>query len=1289
MMTEGNFVQPAIHRFDGHYDHWSMLMENLLRSKEYWSLVETSYVELESGTVLTEAQQKKLDEMKLKDLKVKNYLFQAIDRTILETILQKNTSKQIWDSMKKYEGNERVKRSILQALRKEFETLEMKSGEGVSDYFSRVMSVANKMRVHGEQMRDVTIVEKILRSLNDKFNYIVCSIEESKDTDRLSIDELQSSLIQALKVTHEESTWGRGRGRGFFRGRGRGRGRQSFNKATVECYKCHKLGHFQYECPSWDKEANYAEVGEEEAMLLMSYVETNEAKKEDVWFLDLGCSNHMCGDKALFCDFTESFRQMVKLGNNSKMTVMGKGNIKLKMNGLNHIVTKVFYVPELKNNLLSIGQLQGKGLAILIQHGKCKAYHPKKGLIIQAEMSANRMFTLLAASRPKKPACFHTAIQDLSHLWHYRYGHLSHKGLRTLQNKKMVNGLPQFEASKTMCIDCMVGKQHRDPIPKKSTWRASSKLQLIHADICGLITLISNSKKRYLISFIDDFSRKVWIYFLVKKSEALVIFKQYKSCVEKETGSYIMCLHTDRGGEFTSQEFDEFCKENGIKRQLTTAYTLQQNGVAERKNRTIMNMTFWPEAVNWTVHILNRSPTLAAKNITPEEARSGVKPSVEHFRVFGYISHVHVPDVKRTKLEDKSFTCVLLGVSEESKAYRLYDPIAKKIVISRDVVFEEEKSWDWDKSYEEQVVVVLEWGDNEENAATNNEDEAEIEDGSSAEEVAADSPNLVEEESSPSSIEGRVRRPPVWMRDYEMGEGLSEEEDETNLALFASADPLYFEEAVKSAKWRAAMDSEIKSIENNDTWVLTDSPAGAKKIGVKWIYKTKLNEHGNVDKYKARLVAKGYTQQHGVDYIEVFAPVARMDTIRIIIALVAQKSWTIYQLDVKSTFLHGELSEEVFVEQPRGYEQKDNPHKIYKLKKALYGLKQAPRAWFNRIEAHLVNEGFERCHSENTLFVKTSKGGKILIVSLYVDDLIFTRNDESMFYEFKSSMMREFDMTNLGKMRYFLGVEVLQKTDGIYIRQKKYALDVLKRFGMEESNFVHNPIVPGFKVFKDESGVKVDITFFKQVVGSLMYLTSTRPDLMFVVSLISRYMGQPTELHLQAAKRVLRYLKGTTNLGIFYKKGGNDKLVAFTDSDYAGDLEDRKSTSGYASKKQPIVSLSTTETEFIAATSCTCQAVWMRRILEKLSHTQGNCTTVFCDNSSTIKLSKNPVMHGRSKHIDVRFHFLCDLTKEGVVELVHYGTQDQIADMMTKPLKLDTFLKLRKLMGVCEVPDSN
>ncbi|XP_050877827.1 uncharacterized protein LOC127081631 [Lathyrus oleraceus] len=276
-------------------------MENFLKSKEYWELIEPGYVDPTSGVVPTEAQRKKNDEMKLKDLKTKNYLFQEIDRTVLDTILKKDTYKDIWDAMKKkFEGNARVKRSHLQALRREFETLEMRSSGGVTEYFSRVMIVANKMRIYGKDMSDVKVVEKILRSLIEKFNYIVCSIEESKDIDDLSIDDGEE---QALKVTYEA---GRGCGRVGYRGRGRGRGRTDFNKATIECYQCHRLGHFRYKCPR-NNEANYAEFDEEAEMLLMSYVDLFEAKRQDAWFLDSGCSNHMCGDRTMFNELDDKF----------------------------------------------------------------------------------------------------------------------------------------------------------------------------------------------------------------------------------------------------------------------------------------------------------------------------------------------------------------------------------------------------------------------------------------------------------------------------------------------------------------------------------------------------------------------------------------------------------------------------------------------------------------------------------------------------------------------------------------------------------------------------------------------------------------------------------------------------------------------------------------------------------------------------------------------------------------------------------------------------------------------
>jgi hypothetical protein len=563
MASENNFVQPAIPRFNGHYDHWSMLMENFMRSKEYWTLVETGIVEPASEIVLTEAQRQTLEDQRLKDLKTKNYLFQAINRAILETILKKDTAKDIWDSMKKkYQGTARVKRAQLQALRKEFEILHMKEGESVNDYFARTLSIANKMRIHGESLEDVAVIEKILRSMTHKFDYVVCAIEESNDIDSLSIDVLQSSLLvheqrmtkyaveeQALKVTTYEGTTslGRGRGLGRFRGRGRGRGRGrqlpynqgvQFDKASVECYHCHKLGHYQYEFPDKEKETkvNFAET--EGEMLLMAYIDKKENSSGDTWYLDSGCSNHMCGNKSLFYDLDETFRETMKLGNNSCMSVMGKGDIKFHMkNNTVQTITSVFYVLDLKSNLISMGQLQERGYIIIIQQSRCQIHHPEKGLIAEEKITTNRMFPLHIQDDVQK--CLSTKVQDSTWLWHLRYGHLSFKGLKTLHEKNMVEGLPKINWPTEMCEDCIVGKQHHDSFPQGKAWRAEQILQLVHSDICGPINPTSNGNKRYFITFIDDYSRKTWVYFLQDKSEAFIIFKSFKARVEKEFGKYM------------------------------------------------------------------------------------------------------------------------------------------------------------------------------------------------------------------------------------------------------------------------------------------------------------------------------------------------------------------------------------------------------------------------------------------------------------------------------------------------------------------------------------------------------------------------------------------------------------------------------------------------------------------------------------------------------------------------------------------------------------------------------
>lgn len=502
----------------------------------------------------------------------------------------------------------------------------------------------------------------------------------------------------------------------------------------------------------------------------------------------------------------------------------------------------------------------------------------------------------------------------------------------------------------------------------------------------------------------------------------------------------VVCLRTDRGGEYNSKAFQEFCVESGIKRQLTAAYTPQQNGIAERKNRSIMNMVrcmlfgmkvplrFWTEATQYAVHILNQSPTAILGEVTPSEKWSNHKPSVEHLRVFGCLAYAMVPYDKRTKLEEKSIMCVMFGVSKESKAYRLYDPTTKKIIISKDVKFDEGKSWNWEEEIEDGEVLRDVTDVEEETQAEDREEpqetqpdtgetqgdqeDAGTDQADEGEAAGADRGSTHAEETTNEEVQprlsggsgtnraGRNTQKPTWMKDY-VCEGLSmiiEEEEEENefMVLFVGDDdPETFEEAVRHENWRLAMDVEIKSIIENNTWELVDLPDGAKVIGVKWVFKTKFNEKGAIDKFKARLVAKGFHQTHGVDFHEIFAPVARWDTIRLILGLAAQQGWNVLQLDVKSAFLHGELSEDVYVEQPKGFESRDEEGKVYKLNKALYGLRQAPRAWYSRIEGYFIKEGFRKCYCEHTLFVKTEKEG-ILIISLYVDDLIYTSNSDAL-----------------------------------------------------------------------------------------------------------------------------------------------------------------------------------------------------------------------------------------------------------------------------------------------------
>jgi len=689
------------------FENWSIQMKALLGLQELLDFVEKGYNEPLDENSLSQANKNALKEARKNDKKALFLIYQALDENTFEKVSMAKTSKEAWENLQKcFKGVEKVQRIRLQTLRGEFESLQMKDDELISDYFSRVLIIANQIKRCGEEMSDLRVIEKVLRSLPSKFDYIVVAIEESKNLDDMTIDELMGSLqaheqrllkkvstsIEKVFQTNvslnntkdqnaQERRQGRGRGRG--RGQGRGRGREfyreseynqsstsrergnnfKFDKSKVKCYCCGKIGHYKSEC-WYNDEVNNEETSnlikeEIDSTILLTFG-GNEKIGNNVWFLDSGASNHMTGRKELFVELDESTKGDVSFGDNSKSEIKGKGKILIKTrNGDHQFISNVYYVPALKNNILSLGQLVEKGYKICLFDNHLIVKDKSDKLIMKVMMTKNRLFTINIEHDSFK--CFNSIVNDESWLWHMRYGHLGFDNLKLLSNNKMVNGLPKINHPNQICEGCMLGKQHREPFPIGYAWRAKKHLQLVHTDIAGPFDVDSYGGKKYFLTFIDDFSKKTWVYFLLHKSEVLEKFVDFKRMVEKESGCYLKCIRSDRGGEYTSNTFEKFCRENGIRHQLTTSYTPQQNGVAERKNRTILNMArsmlkskglsknLWAEAIACFTYILNRSPSKELKNITPQEAWTGYKPKVSHFKIFGYLAYSHVSDQKKNK----------------------------------------------------------------------------------------------------------------------------------------------------------------------------------------------------------------------------------------------------------------------------------------------------------------------------------------------------------------------------------------------------------------------------------------------------------------------------------------------------------------------------------------------------------------------------------------------------------------------------------------------------------------
>lgn len=1107
-----------------------------------------------------------------------------------------------------------------------------------------------------------------------------------------------------------------------------------------------------------EQENNQVKLADEEVfytshMALLDYIQnencfTSYSWSSESWIADSGASVHIANHREMFTSFTPK-KSILNVAGGLTATVEGTGVVYMqgKINGQFKIfkLIDVLYVPTTRYCLISVPKIDKAGGRFICGNDKCTFWNTSGEAIATGYLEGNLYRVNAKALISHNPTANSVTTPVVSwHEAHRLLGHISLSSMRVIFKKSLVEGLKVDKNEpiplSLSCRSCIEAKAHRAPFPSITEKRTKIFGELIHTDVWGSPNMKQTpGGNQYFILFIDDYTRYVTVKLMRSKACVKQQLMNHCNFIYTQYNRWPKEVRSDNAAEYEGTR--NWLEERGIKLKPSAPHSPQQNGVSERMNRTILELaramrfeknlpeSLWGEAVLHAAWIRNRSPTKALDDKTPIETLTGILPNLSMAREFGDDVFV-LEELPKSKIEPKARKVIFTGFEDGPKAIRYYDPNTKRIRISRNYNFMPNQKIDVEirdmdlKSREPNMITDENQSkvtgdrleeDNKIIIQDNSVDERQVERLLRSRTESGKTTRRNYSDLAGFNPRNYIRQPKTGQNVYLALEARMNGDHFINSSYFANFAhdlmnrngdnrlPNTIQEAresMDSENWEVAVETELSTLREKNTWELVDPPKDKNIIGNRWVFTKKYDENGKLCKFKARLVAQGYNQGYIYDYSDTFSPVVRFDSFRILLAIAAYHSLALGQMDVKGAYLNGKLSEEIYMRQPKGCE--DGTGRVCRLMHTLYGLKQSGREWNKTLKKFLVDEaGYAQLTKEHGLFYRSDIKGYD-IIAVWVDDFLIASSDDIRLQKTKCEIGNKWESTDLGEPKMLLGIQLKRNPEdkSIKIYQEQYILKILRRFGMENCNPANTPLAPG--VIYEKSGedeVFEDTTEYRSAIGSLMFAAiATRPDIAYATNLLSQFNGAPGQKHWNGVKQIFRYLKGTISTGILYSKIRHTEpqftLTAFSDADN-GKGYDRKSISGsvitisggavkWAAEKQRLITVSTSESEYVAANLTGRNCLFLRDIMEELGFPHKEPIPLFMDSDGAIALTKNPENMRATMHIDKIYHWIRQHVEEGTFSPESIPGKENPADIFTKSLVLSSFQKHKMNIGMIE-----